>query len=56
MTYCFETNPQIEECFIIPEDWTDEDVNQFLEDSYQNWDDDQELEAFSLECAFGPND
>jgi hypothetical protein len=30
----------------------------FEEDDYLSsvWDDDQELEAFSLECAFGPDE
>jgi hypothetical protein len=26
----FETNPQVEELFFIPSDWTDDDIEQFL--------------------------
>ena len=44
MTYAFTDNAQIEE--YIP---TDEDWASYLED-------DQALEEYSLECAFGPND
>jgi hypothetical protein len=45
MTYTFTDSPQI-----------DEEYNPTEEDWAIWWDDDQELEAFSLECAFGPEE
>jgi hypothetical protein len=41
----FLIDSQIEEYIPTEEDW----------ESMPFWDDDAELEAFSLECAFGPN-
>jgi hypothetical protein len=58
MTYCFDTNPQIDECFIIPEFWTDEMIEEYVlteAESYR-YDEDQALEQYSLECAFGPEE
>jgi hypothetical protein len=45
MTYAFTDNPQIEEYIPTEDDWA----------SYYE-DDDQALEAYSLECAFGPEE
>jgi hypothetical protein len=44
----FTTNPQIDEATELA---TLEDD----EYGYEDWDDDQALEAYSLECAFGPD-
>ena len=44
----FTANPQIDEATELAA----------MEDDgygYENWDDDQALEAYSLECAFGPD-
>ena len=41
----FVCDSQIEEYIPTEDDWN----------SY-NWDDDQELEMYSLECAFGPEE
>lgn len=57
MSTAFLYDQQIEE---TPEFWTDETVNEYLENQHEEeeyyWDNDQELEAFSLECAFGPEE
>ena len=45
MTYAFTDYAQFdEEYFPTEDDWT------------AVWEDDQDLEAFSLECCFGPED
>ena len=58
MTYTFTDYAQIDEQFVPTEDdWNavcDEEEGPGW-DLY-GWDDDQALEAFSLECAFGPED
>jgi hypothetical protein len=33
-----------------------EEMCEAMNDYYSPWDDDQALEEYSLECAFGPND
>lgn len=33
-----------------------EELCEAMNDYYSVWDDDQALEEYSLECAFGPND
>lgn len=44
----FTDNPQIDDQFNpTEEDW---------EAVWEDWDDDQALEQFSLECAFGPEE
>lgn len=57
MSTAFLYDQHIEEA---PEFWTDEMVNEYLENQHQEeeyyWDNDQELEAYSLECAFGPEE
>lgn len=45
MTYAFTDSPQIDDEYVPTED-----------DWNAVWDDDQELEAYSLECAFGPEE
>jgi hypothetical protein len=44
MTYAYTDNAQVEEYTPTEDDWAS---------YYEN---DQQLEEFSLECAFGPND
>ena len=39
------------EIFDVPDETRDE-----MEEAWQAWEDDAELEAFSLECAFGPEE
>jgi hypothetical protein len=46
---CFTDNPQIDEQESFWEDLE-------REEQFFAWDDDQELEAFSLECCFGPEE
>jgi hypothetical protein len=46
MTYAFTDDQQIEEYIPTEDDWA----------SYYEDDDDQALEAYSLECAFGPEE
>lgn len=56
MTTAFLYDTQIEE---LPQFWTDELVDQFLEDEedfsedFYQYEDDQALEEFSLACAYG---
>lgn len=38
----------------LPEYWTSEEIDLYLESC--DWDDDQALEEYSLECAFGPEE
>jgi hypothetical protein len=49
MTYAFTDYAQIDEQETYWDDLLEEIDSCF-------WDDDQELEAFCLECAFGPED
>jgi hypothetical protein len=51
--FAFTDAPQIDE---LPECWTSEEIDRYLEQEEQFWDDDAALESYSLECAFGPND
>jgi hypothetical protein len=58
MTTAFMYDTQIEE---LPQFWTDEMVEQFLmenedEDYFYQYEDDQALEQFCLECCFGPEE
>jgi len=39
------------EIFDVPDETRDE-----MEEAWQAWEDDAELEAFSLECCFGPEE
>jgi hypothetical protein len=48
MTYCFTDDSQIDE--IMTDDQYDEEYLSSV------WDDDQELEMYSLECCFGPEE
>lgn len=58
MTYAFTDTVQIDEEYIPTED----DWNSVCDEEegpgwdLYGWDDDQALEAFSLECAFGPEE
>ena len=70
MTYAFTDRVQIEELpddhlNLEHYSWTDETVNEYLEteapEEEEGWDlygydDDQALEEYSLECAFGPEE
>jgi len=49
----FTDNNQIEESI-----WMDleEHIEELWDEIIEEWNDDQELEAFSLECAFGPEE
>jgi len=44
----FTANPQIDEAIELA-------AMEEGEYGYEDWDDDQSLEAYSLECAFGPD-
>lgn len=49
MTYAFTDTAQIEEYIPTEDDWAEADWAYFYED-------DQALEEYSLECAFGPEE
>ena len=52
----FLDNSQIEELDQFGMIELTEELCETMNDYYSPWDDDQALEEFSLECAFGPND
>jgi hypothetical protein len=66
MTFTFTDAPQVEDfqdleeylednMEAIMEDWNYVDYPE-TEEGYYGWDDDQALEEYSLECAFGPEE